>query len=354
MTSAAATSPVMTAIKDALCAASNVHRQGQRRNIFLFASPRGGSTWMMELLASQPGMKYFDEPFNIRRRKVQKAGRFRDWYSVMPGSDDLDAIVSYLNDLASNRRHRFMNPPPFRRNHRWLTNRVVFKLHELEHRINDIKERCGGVVVFLLRHPIPTTLSRAQLPRLEFFRTSEVFRERYISAEQQREIDDLLSRGSWLQKGVVSWCYQNLLPLKHMDSSDWTFVTYEELLLNSRAMCRFLYDRLDLDDLSAMQAAVNEPATNITMSHRSTLEILNDDDIMRRNLGMVTKWRSRLSSGDERRAFEIMELFGLDTYSLGRCIAHDRYLHDPEVMNRYAHIKQADDHLGVRERSGAP
>jgi hypothetical protein len=48
-------------------ALTNVHRQGPLPNVFLFATPRSGSTWLMEIIASQPGFKYYDEPLNPRR-----------------------------------------------------------------------------------------------------------------------------------------------------------------------------------------------------------------------------------------------------------------------------------------------
>ena len=41
---------------------ANVHRQGEKPNIFLFSTARSGSTWVVEMLATQPGMKLIDEP----------------------------------------------------------------------------------------------------------------------------------------------------------------------------------------------------------------------------------------------------------------------------------------------------
>ena len=70
--------------KDWIKTISNIHIQGDKKNIFLFATPRGGSTWVMEILASQPGMKYYDEPFSIRRPNVQKVSRFTKWEDLMP------------------------------------------------------------------------------------------------------------------------------------------------------------------------------------------------------------------------------------------------------------------------------
>ena len=153
---------------------ANKHRQGRMKNIFLFATARGGSTWLMEILASQPGMKDHDEPFNIRRANVARAGAFTTWASVMPDTGDPDRIVDYLNDIASG-RYAFMNPAPFRPHYRFFTDRIVFKIHELEHMMGTVAERCNGQIVYLLRHPIPTSQSRYQFPRLELFLSSDYY-----------------------------------------------------------------------------------------------------------------------------------------------------------------------------------
>ena len=144
-------------------AASNIHVQGSEPNIFLFATARGGSTWVMEIIASQPGMKHYDEPLNVRRDNVAHTGLFPNWPSIMPETGDPERVIRYLNALATG-EYRFMNPAPFRPHHRWFTHRIVFKIHELEHLIGRIALECHGQVVYLLRHPIPTTQSRRVLP----------------------------------------------------------------------------------------------------------------------------------------------------------------------------------------------
>jgi len=220
---------VSTSIKYALKSLGNIHSQGPEKNIFLFATARGGSTWVMEIIASQPGMKYSDEPFNIRRDDVGRTGLFPDWESVMPDTGDPERIVGYLNALAHG-RYRYMNPRPFRRNHRLLTDRIVFKIHELEHLVGFIAERWHGSILYLLRHPIPTTLSRRVFPRLDLFLRSDYYAGLLGDGAGLEEIRALGARGTHLQRGTVSWCYENLIPLRFCDF-DALVVTYEELVL---------------------------------------------------------------------------------------------------------------------------
>ena len=311
--------------KNAIKAVSNLHRQGDLPNVFLFATARGGSTWVMEILASQPGMKFYDEPFNIRRDNVSQTGLFPTWDTLMPDTGDADAIVGYLNGLVSG-AYPFMNPPPFRPHHRLLTNRVVFKIHEMEHLIGRIERECNGQIVYLLRHPIPTTLSRTQLPRLDLFLASRYYDEILGEGARRDEIKHLGRQGTPLQKGVVSWCYENLIPLTQ-PSSSWLFVTYEELVVNPEKCCDLFLERLRFSDRPAMLEAFGRAAVNIGMSSADTLAAMSQADKRARASGLVNRWRAKTSDADRTAVSHIMRLFGLDAYTGEETLAHARYLH---------------------------
>ena len=341
---------MISSLKYAAKSLGNIHFQGSRRNIFLFATARGGSTWLMEILASQPGMKYYDEPLNIRRKNVQCTGLFSSWQDLMPGARMDQQVLDYLNALAKN-RYRFMNPPPLRKHHRFITTRIIFKIHEVEHLMDAVAEQCDGQVVYLLRHPIATTLSRAVFPRLEQFVHSEYYRTQILSREQVREIDSLWRLGSGLQKGTMCWCFENLLPLRKLKDNDWVATSYEELLLNAERTCRMLARRLDLTDLPRLLSAVGEPSANIQMSHDDTLQIMQCQDNTERRRRLVTKWKARVSDQDEESAFDVLALFQLDPYEPGRFTPTQKYLHFPDTPQALTSRVCLSDH--ERERSSS-
>jgi len=311
--------------KYALKAVSNFHKQGDKPNIFLFATARGGSTWVMEILASQPGMKYYDEPFNVRRDNVARTGLFTKWEDLVPDTDNPALIISYLNGLVSG-EYPYMNPPPFRPHHRVLTDRVVFKIHEMEHLIGRIAKDCRGQVLYLLRHPVPTTHSRTVFPRLQLFLSSRYYDDIIKNEKRLREIKRLGAEGSKLQQGVVSWCYENLIPLQRPESSG-LIVSYEELVLNPERSCDLLLREFDLDDRESMLKAFNTPAANIKMSSAERLAELAKSDRHDRAISLVTKWQAKLSAEERAHVQEILDLFELDVYSADRPLAASRFLH---------------------------
>jgi hypothetical protein len=291
---------------------TNVHRQGPLPNVFLFATPRSGSTWLMEIIASQPGFKYYDEPLNPRRENVAFGRLFPDYASLMPGTGDPHRIIGYLKALQDG-RHRYMNPPPFRRNHRFFTNRIIFKIHEIEHLMDQVASECGGQLVYLLRHPIANSISRTVQPRLELFLNSPYYAALVGEPERSLEIRSIAETGTPLQRAVISWCYENLTTLRSPDPSRLV-VTYEELVINPVRSCDLLMQRLDLPNRESMLAAFDRPAINIRMSHAQTLAAMNSPDAEKRRIRLVSKWMERTSESQYDEVAHVLSLFALDAY----------------------------------------
>jgi hypothetical protein len=178
-------------------------------------------------------------------------------------------------------------------------------------------------------------LSRAVFPRLEYFLKSSYYREQYLTSEQYKAIVEIVEKGDEFQKGIVSWCFENLAPLQITDNKDWLFITYEELLLNSEKCCYTMAEKFELERLDIMLEAVNAPSANIAMSKKDTLNILQDTDEERRKSNLVTKWKSKVSEQQEREAFNILDLFDIDAYSFDRFVAHSRFLNHPDTETRF-------------------
>lgn len=318
---------LLRSVKYAAKRAGNFHRQGALPNVFLFSPARSGSTWLMELIASQPGFKFYDEPLNLRRHNVQKAGICNSWADLVPGGTKDDSLISYLKDLEKN-RIPFMNPPPFRRNHRFVTNRIVFKLLALEHLIERVELEMGAKIVFLVRHPIPTTLSRKQLPRLNHFVQSERVWEKYLDTEKKAAALRIVSEGSDFEKGILSWCIQTAISLSAKTRDAWLTITYEELVLNPERCARLLCNDLQLKAPERMLKAMTRPAKNIALSGRETKGLLEKESA-ERNREIVTRWKSQISKEEEKRAFDIVGTFGLRLYEQNRFIAASDFLHFP-------------------------
>ena len=304
---------------------ANSHRPGLAPDIFLFATPRGGSTWMMEIIASQPGLKFYDEPLSPRRENVAFSGVVPSWEALMPDTGDPARVIAFLKELQAG-RHGYMNPPPFRRNHRYFTNRVVFKIHEIEHLMVEAQRALGAQVVYLLRHPIATSISRDQTPRLEQLLNCSYHAAVLDNSVRHAEITALARTGSFFERKVISWCFENLVALRRPQPT-WLYVSYEELVLNPERSCDLLMDRLGLRDREAMLESFDRPAANIQLSRDETLAALRSPDACRRRHRLVSKWQGKVSDAERGQAAQILGLFDIDAYDASDVLPAERFLH---------------------------
>lgn len=66
--------------------------------VFVFSTPRSGSTWLAELFLSQPGFKFCNEPFDLRDPYVRGALGMREWHELYDPANR-PRIQAYLQDF---------------------------------------------------------------------------------------------------------------------------------------------------------------------------------------------------------------------------------------------------------------
>jgi hypothetical protein len=311
---------------------SNFHRPGPLPDVFLFATPRSGSTWLMEIIASQPGFKYYDEPLNPRRENVQYGGLFPDFESLMPEAGNDDRIIEYFRGMQQG-QHRYMNPPPLRRHHRLLTNRVVFKIHEVDHLARRIAADCGGDLLYLIRHPISNSISRTVQPRLQLFLASPYYAQLVGDEKRLREIRAIALNGTSFQRAITSWCFENLSLLRFPTERQIT-ITYEEMVLNPEKSADFLMRRLALPERDALLAAFERPSFNIKMSRAETIAAMQSEDAARKRAFLVTKWLAMVSEQHYSQAEYLLAVFGIGGYDVRKPLANREVLHFPDTQSK--------------------
>lgn len=305
---------MIATMKRVLQSTTNIHLADDSQNIFIFSTPRSGSTWLMELILTQPGFKPCNEPFNLWDPDVCR------YFAQLGMTDWTDfhshygnhAMQEYIQGFCDG-RVRFKNPFFYRNYFRLITHRIVFKiLHAGEDRINWFRDTFNGRIVFLLRHPIAVSLSRKFYPRLGAFLNTE-YRE-HFSETQLREAKKIVESGTKLEQGVLDWCLQNAVPLRHA-TSDWITISYEQLIIEPRPVIEALARRLALPQPERMMQRLTIPSASTHKCDEKTKEVLKNREGS--NRWVVEKWREKVTEEEERRAMEILEQFNVDVYQYG-------------------------------------
>lgn len=303
---------------------SNFHVQGSKPNILFFSTPRSGSTWLMELIVSQQGMKECNEPFNLRLPVVRKNLGIDDWETLCTEAA-LEKVEPYLQLFVSgSKKVADFDLLPYQRHHKFFTNRIVFKLLFIgEDRINWFRDTFNAKIIFSIRHPIPVSLSRIGFPRLNAFINTE-YRENF-TPEQIEFAKEIAAKGSKLEQGVVDWCFQNAPPLQN-PPDDMMIITYEQLVLEPETVIYKLTKHLDLDNVEKMVHNISKPSKSVSLSNPETAALLNDASNYENNKKMLLeKWRKKVQPEEEEKLMHILKVFDMDIYVAGDLLPHQKY-----------------------------
>ncbi len=317
---------VRSKISDLVRSYSNVHIQGEKPNIFLLATPRSGSTWLMELLHNQPKTKLCSEPLNLRNPNVRDFFGRDSWevYYEEPINPKLEEYFERI--IKGDPRMGFLNPFPFHRyKHRMITDRIVFKvLHGLEDRVDWLRERFQAEVILLLRHPIAVSLSREVFPKLEAYLQSDY--ARHFNEEQLALAREVLAKGSKMEKGMVSWCMQNAVALK-LARQGSMILTYEQLTLEPENVLPALVNGLGLDQkyTEKMMKGSTRPSSSTSKSDEETQKMLKEGEEEEQRRFLVEKWRKKISEEEEEKLMSILDVFGIDVYRAGSFLPTENY-----------------------------
>ncbi|HZD80514.1 MAG TPA: sulfotransferase [Actinomycetota bacterium] len=301
---------IRKAVARTVKAGSNLHRPDGRPNVFLYSTPRSGSTWLMELIWSQPGFKTCNQPLYLENPVVRRRSGIRDWDELY-GTEVTQKLQRYLGRICAG-RIGFTNPSPLRTPYRPISHRIVFKeIHAPADRVNWIRDTFDARVVYLLRHPIAVAISSERWPVLPTFLHGDY--RRHFRPEQLTEAERIAAQGTDLERGVLSWCLQNAVALREA-TPDWAVVTYEQLVLDPEPVIQELCAKLALPSPERMRDRLGVPSVNVRFkSAEETRRLLTEGAAGDRPI-LVEKWRRKVDRGAESRVMRILELFELDAY----------------------------------------
>lgn len=299
---------MLESVKQNIKSISNVHVASQEyKNLIISSTPRSGSTWLMELIWSQPGFKTCNEPLNIRLPRIRTTLGISSWADLYRQ----DAKAKVLDYFAGIQRggHAFLNPSPFRKHYRPFTSRIVYKIiNGGELWIEDIAEITNSEIIFLIRHPFAVSLSRKQLPRLEVLCSDPVLSG--FNRTVQGIAENILKEGSFMEKAVLSWCLQNRLALDHMSGRKATVLTYEQLVLEPEYILNDLAQRFHLSRVDAMLKHFNTPSAVTVQSEKGAGQLIRDN----KKNSIINKWKRQIDEEQAAALWPIVEAFDLQIY----------------------------------------
>ncbi len=283
-------------------------------DIMIFSTARSGSTWVKEVIASQQNIKFVSEPLLMESLTRRQLGVDPSWGLTIPSRGREQILKNYFQRQFSGSCG--YGSPSFKSEfYRKRYDRVVLKLLRCQDMMNWCADQFGVKVVYLLRHPVPVALSRKEYKRLPMFLESDEFRERYLSDAQHAFALDVVSDGTALEHKILDWCLQNLAPLKHLDSSRWLTLYYEDIVMTPEQQLEQLSAYLNLEDVDSALARINQASSTTYKSDAETQAVLSgEEDLGKRRSFLVNKWLSRVNETEQAQVQAIFDQFEIDVY----------------------------------------
>ena len=286
----------------------NYHKPSKKPNVLIFSLPRSGSTWLQELIWTQKGFKYANEPLNLKGRFLQKKSKingFKELYTL--GAKN--KVLSYFKRITNGNFH-ILDPSPLRKNTRFFTSRVVFKvIHGGELFINELAQHTNSKVIYLLRNPIAVSLSRRQLPRTDEL-TSDLVLSIFNDAEK-KVIEEIMKSGDDMEKRILMWCIQNRLILEQK-TEDWLIISYEHLTTTPERIIDEITKHCQLSEIEKMTNSVDIPSAVSIQSETDSVNLMQGN--MEKRKALISKWRTKVEDSDAKKYFEICKKMNIPFY----------------------------------------
>jgi hypothetical protein len=287
------------------------------QTLFLSSGARTGSTWVSEIINFENDYRFLFEPFSMVAPlapswapRLEPDDRLR---YIRPDCDDRDLFEQAARVVSGRFRHPKVDQ--YNYNMRVAFDRRLVKetksnlfLKWLHRNFPQMK------LLLLMRHPIPTVLSRLHdIADVDPARRHADYRKLIFGQPQlvedhlapMREV--LEAATTVVEQRLAVWCVQNYVPLRQFAEGEIHIMCYETMCVDPagelRRLYRFLGQDLDNKKLERMQRRLRRPSSTI---HRDVKEFPDGWDV-------ISRWQREATSEVVAASRRMLGAFGLDS-----------------------------------------
>lgn len=264
--------------------------------VILAGLPRGGTTWVSEVINYDNSYRYMFEPFypryvpSIRQRRIHAYMRPGD-LGVKNFSKAVDKIVT----------GNIRNPWIDRFNRKVIYDKILIKdirinllLGWLAHHYPNLK------MILLMRHPFALAFSQERVGWgagvKAYYQDAQLVKD-YL----ERFIPSIAQAESHFEKRVVVWCIENYVPLHQLSGKKNVYVCfYEWFCADVVAEAKKLLFWLGKNTAELSEDHLRAPSKT---SKKDSAVYTGDD--------LICRWTKHISPSDVGRGMKILEVFGL-------------------------------------------
>jgi len=283
----------------------------------MFATRRGGSTLLRDVIYSQSEFNYISQPFNHYQfnpyMRFMPEGKIGQLISLQ--ETDKRELKQYIDRLLERKYIVRSQWKIWAKNYHWRWERYVLKILAAKAMIDWFTDtyRETARIVYMTRHPIPSALSIIH-KKFRFTAKAYLCNEHFVKSELTDDLINfayqILDSGTTLEKYVLNWCLENLVPLRRWEYRGWVTVSFERLVLEQRHTAARLCEKLDLTDIDRMIETISRPSPTTTRASKSSILAMGPQE-------RVSYWIKGIDEDILQKVAKILEAFQIDLYDAG-------------------------------------
>jgi hypothetical protein len=275
-------------------------------SLIISSETRGGSTWLMELINTDPDTIINWEPLHEIKGVVPPAFRWGPNPSIPEntrntGYEDLmKKMLTYK--LATYNSIKYCTLKELLNGKRVIT-KFVRSNEMLAWLVNSFQLKYKPI--YLLRHPVAVAKSQIRnfYDKHEKLSPFEIL-DTINSSRYLEHLGYINSLTTMLERQVALWCIHNRNVLNHPDhGKKWIVVYYENLVVNPDKELQRLAEELNLN--------IPDGSIDYQRASRSDYhnEYISDKSVQ------LSKWKNGLTDDQLRALQEVLDHFGIEEYS---------------------------------------
>lgn len=273
-------------------------------NYLIFGDPRGGTTWVAEVIQSVIPTALIWEPLSIGTVKEFQNLNF-GWRQFIPENEDWPEAKNAFNKLFEGKilNHwtaAYTNPEELKSNRPLLIkfcrgNQLLPWISKNFHFRNK--------ALYIIRHPFAVAASQLKQGAWNFnyegFRIPEIpFND--IFKQHKSFLGQLKTKEESL---VAYWCLSNQVALNHPgNNKTWICVNYENLILNGQKHWERIFSEWDVE--------FDPQKLNLSRKSSTTIE---GSPVSGK--AQIEHWTSQFDSGQILRMKSVLEYFEVEVYN---------------------------------------
>ncbi len=275
--------------------------------IIISSEPRSGSTWLAEIIQTLPNRVINWEPANYKSGVIPHSYNLGGRPHIPENCKD-QRYIRLFNQILTSKIHSQWTSKKLNFYSARHAQQVITKFVRINNSlfwlVNQYQFKHKPIV--LVRHPISCVLSQHKTFDVHFNKAQQ---ENFVfpkveHPELYEKYEPILNQiTSYFQMGIVNWCINYVELIRRMNENKFTYIFYEDLLLNPIAQIEKINKESNLDiDIE-----------KVNFKKASSSNFLGNFE--KSNEVQLSKWLESISEQEKQKTQEILDYFQIQVYS---------------------------------------